>query len=268
MRSSRRASRWLNDRVQRCAHRAMGMMVVALIASPVALHSGQLAARSDPYHAGTHGFDVSFPNCTARLGHGRVFSVVGVSGGRPFTTNPCAAPEWRASVAATRLRPALYFNTSYAAGYSRAIAPWCATTASGAGVFGGFRGRGLVIAREAWEIGCTEVRAAFATAPGTPRMWWADVETANEWSPNPRINRMTLDGISAAMRAAAGAIPTGIYSAPRMWASLTGSEAWSPRPRPDGMWIAGGSCGTVLARTRAWLSQGGLVYGVDADAAC
>ena len=220
----------------------------------------------DPYSSRAAGFDLSFPNCSARPRHGRAFAVVGVGGGRPFTRNPCAAVEWRRSVRATGTRPSLYFNTADVTG--RRASPHCQRAVGSAGVFGARRGHSLRSTRYAWEVGCSEGEYALSKDPGPPEMWWADVETANTWSPHPVTNRMILDGISYAMRTAGRGRPGGIYTASKMWASITGSRRWTPTPAVSAMWIAGGSCSTSLARTPTWLAQGGLVYGIDADSAC
>lgn len=260
-------------RVVRRAAPVVAVSSVVLMApsappAPVAPHVAPAVKVSDPYASRARGFDLSFPNCRARPRHGRRFAVVGVDNGRPFTVNPCAGREWRRSTRATRTRPSLYFNTAYDATYERWISPGCAIAVDGAHVFGRRRGRTLDIARSAWEIGCSEVAYAASVGLGVPRMWWADVETGNSWSPHPGTNRMTLDGIAYGMRVASGRRPAGIYSAPFMWAALTGSQRWRPTPAVSAMWVAGGSCRTRIARTPAWLSQGGLVFGIDADVAC
>ncbi len=241
-------------------------LFLAAPSTPV-LHARAVPVR-DPYASRAVGFDLSFPNCSARLHHGRRFAVVGANNGRPFTINPCAEEEWSRSVQATGTRPSLYFNTAYDGNYWHHITPGCAVAVRSVHVFGTRTGRGLVLARSAWEIGCSEFEFARSTPPGTPAMWWADVETGNSWSPHPGLNRMTLDGIAWAMRFGKGHEVAGIYSASFMWAALTGSRGWTTTPHVAAMWVAGGSCATSIARTPAWLSQGGLVFGIDADVAC
>lgn len=275
------SANWIFRRGRRGAARTasvFGAMAVAasLLAAPApstGVPEATTTARApvgrmaDPYVARAAGFDVSFPNCSAPLHRGRRFAVVGASNGRPFTVNPCARVEWRRAVRATRNKPSLYFNTAYAGDYANQVHPTCRRAAGAARVFGARRGRSLELAMRAWEIGCSEFSFAFATRPGDPAMWWADVETGNEWSPNPTFNRFTLDGISHAMRSRVRR-GSGIYSTVNMWREITGSRTWAPTPGVAAMWVAGGSCSTSLADAPTWLAQGGLVFGVDADVAC
>ena len=52
-----------------------------------------------PYARGAVGFDISFPDCERAVLPSGSFGIVGLNGGRPFTTNPCLGREygWAAS---------------------------------------------------------------------------------------------------------------------------------------------------------------------------
>ena len=73
---------------------------------------------------------------------------------------------------------------------------------------------------QAWEIGCSEAAYAALHEPGTPAMWWADVETGNSWSTNTTYNDLAIDGIAYEMSSLG--TPTGFYSTPAMWDKIAG----------------------------------------------
>jgi hypothetical protein len=224
-----------------------------------------------PFTSGTTGFDVSYPNCTSTLPSGDAFAVVGLTHGRPFTTYSCASSLWAAARAATNnATPSAYFNTGYAGAYAKDIAGPCPTSVASAGVFSGLSGHTLSQAQQAWEIGCSEAYFASTHAPGTPALWFADVETGNSWSTNVTLNRFAIDGLSYEMQALGGG---GMYSSPVMWSTITGSASWGPTPAAEANWVTGqgGVCPSSSPFNSAsptWLSQGAAVNGVDGDLAC
>ncbi len=251
---------------------AVAVLVVALVQAPAT------AATANPYinpssTPASVGYDVGHPNCAATAPTGDYFAVVGLGGGRPFSTNSCAAGEWSAATGATTLAPSAYFNTGYAGAYAKSVDATCAGASSSAGVYGTARGHQLKQDEEAWAIGCSEVDSAHAFlttwSSSTPTLWWADVETANSWSTNLALNQLTLDGISSQMTTLGLG---GFYSTPSMWASITGSSRWTTTPLASANWVAGGPCtssfdsGTLSVPT--WLVQGSAANGIDTDQAC
>ena len=69
--------------------RAMRLAAAALACGALLVQSTTAAAAAvtNPYGAGTTGYDVGYPNCTETPPGG--FAIVGLGGGRPFTTNGC-----------------------------------------------------------------------------------------------------------------------------------------------------------------------------------
>ncbi len=229
---------------------------------------------SDPYPQGSSGYDVAQPNCTETPPGG--FAVVGLGGGRPFTTNTCLASEWktaldRSSSSTSIPGPALYFNTGYAGAYGRDVTSSCATYA-GPSLAGVPRHDQSTYA-PAWEIGCSE--SAYAaevakTAGDAPSMWWADIETGNSWSTNQTVNQFTVDGIAYEMESKGmGNGVAGAYSYPAAWTKLFGS-GFTPSPGFSGDWGPDLSCGSVgFSGAAVWIVQGATSSGgVDTDTGC
>ena len=243
----------------------------------LAFGSGAASAATDPYSQTPYGYDVSYPQCpggtepAAPPGESYTFAIVGVGGGRPFTSNSCAGTEAATAAGVGIANVAYYFNTGYAGAYGRDINSTCSSDVSNGnddGVFAGIKGHVLAQDQKAWEIGCSEALYAQANAPApAPTMWWADVETGNSWSTNTSLNQFALDGMSYFMSTKGGG---GFYSSPSMWAKITGSSSWDTTPAMSGSWVAGtSSCsGAALVGTGAWLVQGGLNGGLDQDTAC
>lgn len=231
-----------------------------------------LAATSNPY-SGT-GYDVSYPNCSApQPPNGAGFALIGVGGGRAFTSNSCAASELKS---AAGLPVSLYYNTGYAGSFGRQIVKTCLNDVSNAGVFGKLGGHKLSQAQQAWEIGCSEASyaanyASNSLGESSPVSWWADVETGNSWSTNTSLNQFALDGMSYFMSTVGGG---GFYSSPSMWAKITGGPNWDTTPAMSGSWVAGlTSCPSstssyVLGGVPTWLVQSGSIGGLDKDTAC
>jgi hypothetical protein len=142
------------------------------------------------------GFDVSHPQCARTLPGSGGFGIVGVTGGKPLTTNPCFARQLR--WARGRGAYAVYVNTSYPRHTDPAT--WGRATVRDA------------VARE---------RAA---GIGGVAMWWLDVETLNSWVGTQRENATVLDAAAATLQQLGARV--GIYSSPAMWAQIAG--AWAP----------------------------------------
>ncbi|MGC8499250.1 MAG: hypothetical protein ACP5OV_07145 [Acidimicrobiales bacterium] len=228
------------------------------------------SAATTNVYSGT-GYDVSYPNCTDTVPSGSSFGIVGMTGGRPFSTNGCAASEWGAAPTG----PSAYFNTGYAGAYAKSITSTCSTEAPVAGVYGTLTKHALSQAENAWAIGCSEVDwarsvlSAFTTT--APAMWWADIETGNSWSLTTSLNQFTIDGISYEMQQGTSSLG-GVYSTRASWAKITGSASWTPIPAPSANWVAGvTSCPSSSpfdAGSPTWLAQTSQTGGVDVDTAC
>ena len=202
------------------------------------------AAATDPYVSGTTGYDVSYPNCSAKPTG--AFAVVGVNHGRVFTANGCFGAEY--SSAPQSPAPSAYINTGYSGAYRRNITAAC----SGGGT-------------TAWQIGCSEAYYSLRQAGGLViSMWWLDVETGNSWSTNNLgLNRDAIQG--AVDRLNQTGLPVGVYSTSSMWKTITGGSF-----TPNGLaadWVAAGSCTTPFTNSPVWLTQT-TSGGLDSDTAC
>ena len=257
----------------RAAALVAGAAIIGFGIMPVA------AAGTDPFTLNSKGFDVSYPNCTSTLPSGDSFAIVGVTGGRPFSTYSCFGKLWSGSQKATDGTPSLYFNTGYSGAYGRDISSFCASAEKAH--FSGPTGLSRHLqkqAQQAWEIGCSEVayaltafNSAFRSGAEQPTMLFADIETGNSWSSNVTLNQSAIDGISWAMGSNGLG---GIYSSAAMWATITGSYKFSPTPNVSANWVvgAGATCssspfGTTYP-TPTWVVQGSATGGVDRDTGC
>jgi hypothetical protein len=188
--------------------------VVALAAGPgrSSLKASGLPVAPAAQLRSRYGNDVSWPQCGGALPpEGFGFSVVGVTGGRPFSQNPCFAEQWR----------------------------WASTHGDGAGVYlnlawtnptdrRGLTGpAGTCAVGElpclAYNASAANVREAieFARANGAnPPVWWLDVEIFNQWSPYKDLNSYVVK--AAIDTLAASGVRAGIYSSPLMWRRITG----------------------------------------------
>ncbi len=239
--------------------------VLAIILSAGALVLVFLAfadASSSPYPAGGRGHDISFPQCNRPLPHIEAFAVIGVTGGRPFTNNPCLFNEYAwATLAPTA--PSLYMNVS--------------------GAFGSTADRGNTGPAGACGANDTSCRAynygfnaardarAYASSAGVAsQVWWLDVETANSWWPETAYNQRVIQGAHAFF--ALAGLTVGVYSTNYQWNLLMGSY----RPQlPVWYATAAGYAGAPAYCANAYDFAGGGVllvqyYGgdFDADYAC
>ncbi len=222
---------------------------------------------SNPYPAGSSGYDVAQPNCSETPPGG--FAIVGLGGGRPFTTSSCLSSEWSTAAGFhVTPGPALYFNTGYAGAYGRDVTSSCAAYAGPS--LAGVPKHDQSTYAKAWEIGCSESAYAAATANANgevPSVWWADIETGNSWSTNQTVNRYAVDGISYEMQKAAPGI-SGVYSYASSWDKLVGA-GFTATPPFDGDWGPGLSCSTSgFSGATVWVAQGKTTGGVDTDTGC
>lgn len=213
------------------------------------------AQAADPYTPGTTGYDVSYPNCGATPAG--AFGIVGVNGGRAFTTNSCFASEYAA--AAGTGSASAYINTGYSGAYRRNITPTCSSLVSSTGLTGTYA--------QAWEIGCSEADTSLSDVGGaTPAMWWLDVETGNSWSSSNRV--LNQDAIQGAVSRLVRVNPNvGVYSDASFWKTITGGNSWTPSGLAAD-WTAAGGCAAAFTSSPVWLAQQGSANGVDSDLAC
>lgn len=176
-------------------------------ASPAQASGMYLASRS-------MGYDVSWPNC-GMAAPVRQFAIVGVTGGHPFSTNPCLAGEF---AAASRGRSAqLYMNIT---------APNGATAGMGRSGPAGTCSPVAALCR-AYNYGYSAARAAYLYAVrrlgsvAKHTGWWLDVEFSARWSRSPAVNARSIAGALAFLRA--HGLPAGVYSTSYQWQRIAGS---------------------------------------------
>jgi LysM repeat protein len=235
------------------------LLIGAHLRVPVGTATIDLAdvVQANPYQSGGAGLDVSYPNCALRLPAEHAFTVIGLNGGRPFTTNPCFASEW----AAAGPPRSVYLNTAYSPTLGRHITPDCAAA-------GSRQPSGLALQR-AYAIGCSEAEAALAQLGGTmPLALWLDVEPGNSWSSRRVLNVAAISGMLEQLLAQSQHPMIGIYSNVAYWQQIAGG--WSSLSVPE--WIATGGpdppgCPTGFAAGPVWLLQS--THGLfDRDIVC
>ncbi|MHB8295959.1 MAG: hypothetical protein ACYDH5_15345 [Acidimicrobiales bacterium] len=194
-----------------------------------------------PYPSGSTGYDISWPQCgSAYPGAPFTVAIVGVNGGRPFTTNPCLASE--AAWAGQGLN--LYVNMSAPSGTSASEA---LTGPAGACTSGDLTCQAYNYGYKAAAYSVAAARSAGLTASS----WWMDVETGNAWYYHINVaNPTALDAqvLGGAIRAFnASGITVGIYSTPSQWGTIAGN--YNPG-LPS--WQA---TGVATSRPQAWCSS-------------
>ncbi len=223
------------------------------------------ARASDIYAAGRSiGYDVSWPNCGSRP-PAHQFAVVGVTGGHPFSANPCLAAEF-----ATARRPAttqLYLNitapvSSHAAMGRTGPAGTCSSVQQLCRAYNyGYNAAREALAYAARRLGDAAVRTT----------WWLDVELGFGWSSSTRVNARAIAGALAYIRGRHLAV--GVYSTAFQWRTIAG------RYRPGSpIWYATVSRSAIAARRHCATASsftGGPVRmvqyapgGLDADVTC
>ena len=255
------------------------VLAAATLVGGVVLLPG--AASASGVYTGS-GYDISYPNCTVTSAFPATdFAIIGLGGGRPFTTSKCLGSEWKNN--STQPDESLYFNTGYAGAYAKNITTACQNESSNAPIPAGTPSHTARTETQAWEIGCSEADFASSKAPGTPAAWWADIETGNSWSTNTGLNDFAIDGIvyqMSTLKTTGGAPAGGIYSTPSNWAQIAGSgfvaypaiqADWEPVPTNSSV---AATCSTAFSLTSTnsyspvWVVQYGSVNGVDGDVAC
>jgi hypothetical protein len=168
------------------------------------------------YGPGAAGFDISFPECQRAYPSGPSgLAVVGVTGGKTFTLNPCFASEYHWASAA-QTPPAFYMNLNFPGGATAAYGqhgPWGTCAANN-------------LACHAYNYGANAAQWAdqHVRSLGIPiSRWWLDVEVANYWTGTPALNALVIQGAIDYLHGQHEDV--GIYSVPFMWQQIAGSYA-------------------------------------------
>ena len=168
------------------------------------------------FAAGASGYDISWPQCGQPVPSNQsAIAVIGVTGGRSFTVNPCLGQQFAWAQKAGR-GFAVYLNVNFPAGST---------------IHRGDNGPKGVCPSDNWSCkaynyGFNDAEFAVHYAQSQHAVadtWWLDVETANSWSDNTAQNAQVIQGAVDSLRAHGLAV--GIYSIPSMWQEIAGSYA-------------------------------------------
>lgn len=205
-----------------------------------------------PTPAVEYGLDVSWPQCDLTLPDAFAFAVVGVNGGRVYSANPCLARadgsgqlEWAGrdvQLYANTGNPGPRLSQFWPDGQRnprecRGDGPFSAADTPDCAYLYGWNA-----AADSYRIALDAFIAAGWAEPEADALpwattWWLDVETANSWRFDQRLNVATLEGARDYLTSRQVA-EVGFYSTPRMWSRLTGdTDAFSDNPA----WHAGAS---------------------------
>ena len=218
-------------------------LVFAWQASPA---YGEAGAESAVPTAAVLGNDISWPQCGRDLPEPPAFAIVGVTGGRPDTANPCLAAQlaWAdQSAESAGGRPAaVYVNTAatgpveslwWPAGNSyegtEVSNPYglCDGTASPACAYV----HGYAMAVNA----AVTLKEAGDTA--AHRMWWLDVEFGNSWLWDKAVNAAELEGMTAYLQGTGAEV--GIYSTGYQFSEIAGEVSAGSNLYKLQNWLAG-----------------------------
>lgn len=187
-----------------------GFAVMCIVTAVLLVHVSGVHAQS-LYTKATQGSDISWPNCKAALPQHIAFGIVGVTGGKNFTVNPCLFEEVQKISGSL----ALYMNTAD---------PGIESTAQYAG---GPKhcslGNSSCLAYNYGFNAATYALTAAASRDVHATTWWLDVETVNSWSTNTYDNRSSLQGMVDAIHKSVILAKVGFYSAVDQWAAITGN---------------------------------------------
>jgi len=237
------------------------LVVVSLFAVAWTVLGSHVQAANGTTASNTTGNDISYPQCRTSNYPQTAFGIIGVTGGKAFTNNPCFANE--VAWASTLSHPvSLYMNLN---------APIGPTAFQG---MTGPYGHCTITDKlcQARNYGYNAAQHAFSYAASqrvSSSMWWMDIETANSWSYSTLLNQGTISGATQFFKRQQG-IAVGVYSMPSMWRSITGNYR-NKLP----VWIAASSASPATFCTSKYGFTGGTVYivqyafsGFDSDYAC
>jgi hypothetical protein len=224
------------------------------------------------------GNDISFPQCpTGAEPALQAFGIVGVTGGKPFTSNPCLVRQfvWAlSSTSPTQPHVGLYMNTANPGpDVSPNLPP--AGTVTPRACDGSWSGDC------AYDYGWRSAQDAFGRAVGITGAsaaaqypWWLDVEAANSWSPQTDVNAAAVQGAIDFLHSM-NIASVGIYSTSADWEALIGPPATNGpfgalpnwRPGASGVKDAPEWCSRTVSGGRVKYVQF-TTGGFDSDFAC
>ena len=235
--------------------------------------------RATPASTSIYGNDMSYPQCpTGAEPPAPAFAIVGVTGGLPFTSNPCLAREYfwaLGSTSANQAHVGLYMNSANPG-------PTESSNWPGAGAGSPRACDGSWSADCAYDYGWSAAHDAYGRALGVvggtaaaQYTWWLDVEALNSWSDDTASNAADLQGSIDFLRSV-GVASIGVYSTSTDWGTLIGAATsgagpfsgllnW--RPGPNSAQEAPAWCDRSVTGGRVKFVQFPS-NGFDADFAC
>lgn len=218
---------------------AGGAAALTLVAAIVVPISAQALGQ---YPAAKIGVDISYPSCSAPVSSTAQFGIVGVSGGRVYTDNACAAAE-----ASHFSNLSIYVNTGLNTESVYFAQAMDYGSCAGSRTCGAYW-YGYLAGIHAYNYAKRKHLA------GTPT-WWLDVELMNTWSTSTTLNDASIrgehDGL-AAMTPATATRPRpaiGVYARADEWKAITGGGLKS---RTWPVWFATGLKHQTTAQVRAY----------------
>ena len=196
-------------------------------------------AQSTPLSPTSTGYDISFPQCGYAFPSSPGFGVVGVNGGKPFTTNRCLASELSWAKNAVNQQPAFYVNTANG-GPNNGSWPSSQQTpdvCAGASSVPCSYDYGWNAARYSFAAALTAESTDGATSPNQAAIaspWWLDVETGNAWEVKANYYGPTASAYAndtamikgeIASLTNAGVTEVGVYSTTQQWRAITDASA-------------------------------------------
>ncbi len=219
--------------------------------------SASPASAQGIFASGSTGYDVSWPNCSAKPPTKGAFGIVGVNGGKPFQASPCLASQsrWFNNLS-------LYVNTAYPGqdyGLKYQNSPnVCAAS-----------DLNCLAYNYGYNVG--KYASDYVSSQGlTASTWWLDVETMNTWTPDYNQNRFSLNGTADALKNG-GAATVGVYSTTAQWQTITGGwqnglPNWGATTWKTARQAAQYCTGHDFTGGGTWLLQ--FVGKLDQDVAC
>ena len=245
----------MTNQSTRGLRRVVTMFLVAIAIGLAFAPSAQ--ARQTKTSPGTHGYDVSYPQCGKTLPSSPAFGIVGVNNGVLYSTNPCLGTELRWAQRAANRAPSFYANTAdpgpaYSSHWPtgqttpQLCDPATNNTPSCSYDYGWNGAKDSFAIAVSAEQQVNGTSSATATAIAAQAPWWLDVETANSWqtlesaygqtASSKSNDTAALDGAVAYLHSI-GVAHVGFYSTGYQWTQVTGGTASHFAANPD--WVAG-----------------------------